>query len=115
MKCELDSRGGSHLATHRKQTFKAGVLYFAVVFGAGFALGTIRTLWIVPRVGTRLAELIGVLRRELTTTPAFQPIGNGMHRVSPDARCRVWVRALDWGAKSRVGGLRRRAINQGSA
>ena len=58
MKCELDSRGGSHLATHRKQTFKAGVLYFAVVFGAGFALGTIRTLWIVPRVGTRLAELM---------------------------------------------------------
>jgi hypothetical protein len=24
---------------------KAGVLYFALVFGAGFVLGTIRTLW----------------------------------------------------------------------
>lgn len=37
---------------------KAGVLYFALVFGAGFVLGTIRTLWIVPRVGTRMAELM---------------------------------------------------------
>jgi hypothetical protein len=36
----------------------AGVLYFALVFGAGFVLGTIRTLWIVPRVGTRTAELM---------------------------------------------------------
>ncbi len=40
------------------QILKAGVLYFALVFGAGFALGTIRTLWVVPKVGTRRAELI---------------------------------------------------------
>jgi hypothetical protein len=39
------------------QVLKAGVLYFALVFGAGFVLGTIRTLWVVPRVGTRMAEL----------------------------------------------------------
>jgi len=37
---------------------KAGGLYFALVFGAGFVLGTIRTLWVVPRVGTRMAELM---------------------------------------------------------
>ena len=37
---------------------KAGALYFAVVFAVGFVLGTIRTLWIVPRVGTRTAELM---------------------------------------------------------
>jgi hypothetical protein len=37
---------------------KAGALYFAVVFGAGFMLGTIRTLWIVPTFGTRKAELM---------------------------------------------------------
>jgi len=37
---------------------KAGVLYFAVVFGAGFVLGTIRTLWVVQRVGVRTAELM---------------------------------------------------------
>ena len=37
---------------------KAGMLYFALVFGAGFVLGPIRMLWVVPRVGTRIAELM---------------------------------------------------------
>jgi|SRR5579864_2283464 len=36
---------------------KAGALYFALVFGVGFVLGTARVLWIVPRLGTRAAEL----------------------------------------------------------
>src|SRR5262252_562718 len=36
----------------------AGVLYFTLVFGAGFVVGTLRTLWVVPRLGTRTAELI---------------------------------------------------------
>lgn len=40
------------------QALKAGILYFACVFGAGFALGTARALWLVPRVGTRTAELM---------------------------------------------------------
>ena len=40
------------------QILKAGVLYFALVFGAGFVLGPIRTLWIVPSFGTRTAELM---------------------------------------------------------
>ena len=40
------------------QTLIAGVLYFAVVFGAGFVLGPIRMTWLVPRLGTRAAELI---------------------------------------------------------
>ena len=40
------------------QILKAAVLYFALVFGAGFVLGTIRTLWVVPRAGIRAAELI---------------------------------------------------------
>jgi hypothetical protein len=37
---------------------QAGVLYFVLVFGAGFVLGFIRTLWIVPRLGARMAELL---------------------------------------------------------
>jgi hypothetical protein len=45
-------------AANVMQTVEAGVLYFALVFGAGFALGTIRTLWVVPRLGTRKAELM---------------------------------------------------------
>ena len=40
------------------QILKAGALYFALVFGAGFVLGTIRTLWVAPRVGMRIAELM---------------------------------------------------------
>jgi hypothetical protein len=37
---------------------KAGMLYFAIVFGAGFVLGSIRIFWVVPRIGTRMAELM---------------------------------------------------------
>ncbi len=40
------------------QVLKAGVLYFALVFAAGFALGPIRVLWAVPRFGTMTAELM---------------------------------------------------------
>jgi len=38
-----------------------GVLYFVLVFGAEFILGPLRVLWVAPRVGERVAELI-VLR-----------------------------------------------------
>lgn len=37
---------------------KAGVFYFALVFGAGFALGLVRILLAVPRLGARSAELM---------------------------------------------------------
>jgi hypothetical protein len=37
---------------------KAGVIYFMLVFGAGFILGPIRLLWVVPRFGTRMSELM---------------------------------------------------------
>lgn len=40
------------------KSLKAGALYFVLVFGAGFALGPIRILWLAPRVGERAAELI---------------------------------------------------------
>ena len=42
------------------QFLKAGVAYFAIVFGAGFVLGPIRILWLAPRFGTRLAELMEI-------------------------------------------------------
>jgi hypothetical protein len=37
---------------------KAGALYFAIVFAVGFVLGAVRTLWVVPGFGTRMAELM---------------------------------------------------------
>jgi hypothetical protein len=43
--------GGMHWA-------KAACLYFVSVFGAGFVLGLVRVLWLVPRLGVRTAELI---------------------------------------------------------
>ena len=39
------------------RTFRAGLLYFAVVFGVGFLLGAIRVWLVVPRIGSRPAEL----------------------------------------------------------
>ena len=40
------------------QILKAGALYFGLVFGAGFILGPIRIIWVVPLVGARVAELM---------------------------------------------------------
>lgn len=40
------------------KTLIRALVYFALVFGVGFLLGPIRVLWLVPRVGERLAELI---------------------------------------------------------
>jgi hypothetical protein len=40
------------------RTLKAGMLYFALVFGTGFVLGIPRVLWLAPWLGTRTAELI---------------------------------------------------------
>ena len=40
------------------QTLKAGVLYFGLVFWAGFVFGAIRTLYVVQRLGERMAELL---------------------------------------------------------
>lgn len=38
--------------------FKPAVVYFLFVFGAGFVLGTVRVLLILPLVGERTAELL---------------------------------------------------------
>src|SRR5436190_24035200 len=43
--------GGMHWA-------KAACLYAVTVFGAGFVLGVVRILLLVPRMGVRTAELI---------------------------------------------------------
>ena len=40
------------------RVLKLAVLYFALVFGVGFALGPVRVLWAVPRFGERTAELM---------------------------------------------------------
>jgi len=37
---------------------RGGLIYFGLVFGTGFVLGVIRTLWVVPKMGVRMAELL---------------------------------------------------------
>jgi hypothetical protein len=37
---------------------RAGALYFALTFAAGFVLGPIRILWAIPRFGERVGELL---------------------------------------------------------
>ena len=39
------------------RTIKAGLAYFALVFGAGFMLGVLRVSLLVPHFGERMAEL----------------------------------------------------------
>ena len=100
-----------------KITLEAGVLYFAVVFAAGFVLGTIRTLWVVPRLGVRTAELIEapimfgisilaarwVVRNVQGSPLRSRRLAIGMHRARPHARCRVQARPVDtWDYNSRV-------------
>ncbi len=41
-----------------KRAIVAGLTYFALVFGTGFLLGAVRVPFLVPRLGTRTAELL---------------------------------------------------------
>ena len=40
------------------RSFKPAVMYFALVVGTGFVLGTVRVPFLVPRLGERYAELL---------------------------------------------------------
>lgn len=40
------------------RVLRAALAYFGLVFAAAFLLGVVRVLWIVPRLGTRAAELL---------------------------------------------------------
>jgi hypothetical protein len=89
-----------------------GVLYFVLVFGAGFILGPIRVLWLVPRLGERWAELIElpvmvvaivlaarfVVRRLAVppTTPARLMMGGSGLVLTLAAECALvqWLRGM---------------------
>lgn len=74
-------------------TLKAGVAYFALVFGAGFALGTIRVLLLAPMLGSRAAELIEL---PVMLVVVFFAARWLTHRfaVSPDTKNRILMGAV---------------------
>jgi hypothetical protein len=94
------------------QILKAGIFYFTIVFGAGFLLGPIRILWIAPRFGTRMAELMEtpimfvviliaarwVVRRLAVPSTASRRLGMGCvalgFLVAAEFTLVLWLRGL---------------------
>jgi len=54
------------------QILRPAVLYFFLVFGAGFILGTVRVLLLVPLLGERTAELLEMPLMLFVTVVAAQ-------------------------------------------
>jgi len=77
------------------QVLRAGALYFVLVFGAGFLLGSIRVLWAVPRFGMRTAELMETpIMLAVSTVAARRIARRAVPRITPFASLRVGVVAL---------------------
>lgn len=51
----MNHHPGEH--PRNRQVLFAAALYFGIVFGVGFLLGTVRVPFLVPRLGERIAEL----------------------------------------------------------
>jgi len=74
---------------------KAGGLYIACVFGVGFVLGAIRTLWIVTRLGARMAELLEMpIMVVITILAARWIVGRFAVPFTPSARLGMGCIAL---------------------
>lgn len=79
-----------------QRVLKASLLYFASVFGVGVVLGTLRVLWLVPRLGVRVAEL---LEQPLMLLASYLLAGFVLRRLgpfSPGQRIAIGALALAW-------------------
>ena len=74
---------------------KPALIYFFIVFGAGFILGSIRVLLVVPEIGTRWAEL---LETPVMGTVIYFAAGylNKRFPLDPGSRLRVGLVALSY-------------------
>ena len=75
---------------------KAALLYVALVFGAGFALGPVRLLWAVPRFGVRTAELMEMPIMLVVTIVAARWVIRRLG-VPPTARARLGMGCAAFG------------------
>lgn len=97
-------------------TVKAGILYFVLVFAAGWVLGPLREFWLIPIVGQRVALLTEVplmvlamiaaarwtIRKlgvpyAITTRTIMGAVALGLLLIAEAVGVR-WVRQLSWEA-----------------
>jgi hypothetical protein len=67
---------------------KAGLCYFALVFGTGFLLGSVRVPFLVPRLGVRAAELIEMPLMLVAVVLAARYVANRF-ALAPSCRTRL--------------------------
>lgn len=67
---------------------RAAVLYFALVFGAGFVLGVLRITLLLPRLGVRSAELAEM---PIMLFVIYLSAGYVISRVRPGASAPHWL------------------------
>jgi hypothetical protein len=70
------------------------LLYFLLVFAAGFALGVIRVLWLAPILGERNAELAEIPVMLAVITVAARVVVGRMRHPGPGARLATGALAL---------------------
>ena len=95
---------------------KAGILYFVLVFAAGWVMGPIREFWLIPRIGQRAGLLTEIplmvlamifaawwtirrlrVRSSITTRAAMGLVALALLLIAEAAGVR-WVRHLSWEA-----------------
>lgn len=69
------------------------MIFFAILFGVGFALGLIRVSWLEPKLGVRVAELIEAPFMFLAIVMAGRWIGKQL-RIGYGAAAKLAVGAL---------------------
>jgi hypothetical protein len=70
--------------------FKSAILYFSLVFGAGFILGTFRVLLLVPNLGDRVSELIEMPLMLIVIVLAARWINQHLSDVK-DSLAHLWI------------------------